>query len=378
MKFYGKNTRLGVLGGGQLGRMLIQEAINMDVHVSVLDPAPNAPCSEIANEFTVGDLHDFDAVYAFGKDKDVITIEIEHVNVEALFKLEEEGKKVFPQPRVLQIVQDKGLQKNFYKENNIPTSPYFLLDSPLENQEKLQAPFVQKSRKGGYDGKGVFVVKSTAQYADLFPVPSVIEELVDIEKELAVIVSRNEKGQVKAFPTVELTYNEEANLVEFLLSPARIEDDIDEKACDLAVNLIEKLEMVGLLAVELFLTKSGDILVNEIAPRPHNSGHHSIEGNYTSQYMQHLRSILGLPPGDTDVRCPAVMLNLLGAPGFTGPVHYEGIDKMLSGPRIYPHIYGKTDTKPFRKMGHVTVLDDTLEQAIERAEWVKENVIVKT
>ena len=378
MKFYGKNTRLGVLGGGQLGRMLIQEAINMDVHVSVLDPAPNAPCSEIANEFTVGDLHDFDAVYAFGKDKDVITIEIEHVNVEALFKLEEEGKKVFPQPRVLQIVQDKGLQKNFYKENNIPTSPYFLLDSPLENQEKLQAPFVQKSRKGGYDGKGVFVVKSTAQYADLFPVPSVIEELVDIEKELAVIVSRNEKGQVKAFPTVELTYNEEANLVEFLLSPARIEDDIDEKACDLAVNLIEKLEMVGLLAVELFLTKSGGILVNEIAPRPHNSGHHSIEGNYTSQYMQHLRSILGLPPGDTDVRCPAVMLNLLGAPGHTGPVHYEGIDKMLSGPRIYPHIYGKTDTKPFRKMGHVTVLDDTLEQAIERAEWVKENVIVKT
>ena len=365
---YDKSFTIGVLGGGQLGRMLIQETIDLDVNVAVLDPSPEAPCKHISHECVKGDFNDFDAVYAFGKDKDVVTIEIEHVNVEALEKLENEGVKVYPQPSVIKTVKDKGLQKQFYADHNIRTSDFKLVENKAELEAMdLSFPFVQKLRTGGYDGRGVQVIRSAEDMSKAFDAPSVIEDMVDIVKELSVIVARNEQGDVKLFPPVELEFNPEANLVEFLFSPANISAEITEKANKLALDIIENFKMVGLLAVELFLTKDGEVLVNEIAPRPHNSGHHSIEGNITSQFAQFMRAILGWPLGDTAIVNPAVMINLLGADGHAGPVKYDGIEDALAMSGVYIHLYGKSDTKPFRKMGHVTVTNADLEAAKDTA-----------
>ncbi|HIP37344.1 MAG TPA: 5-(carboxyamino)imidazole ribonucleotide synthase [Crocinitomix sp.] len=375
--FYHPHFKLGILGGGQLGRMFIQEAANLDVKVYIMDNSGYSPAREVAHLFTFGNITDYEDVYYFGKDKDVLTIEIENVNVKALYDLEKEGVKVYPQPRIIELVQDKGIQKQFYKDQNIPTAPFYLIERQDDlKQYILQLPFMQKIRKGGYDGKGVVPIKSEADIVKGFDAPSVLEKFVDFEKELSVIVGRNAKGEVKCFPLVEQVFNAEANLVEFLISPAQVEAGIETKAQNIAKKIITKLKMVGILAVEFFLTKDGEVLVNEIAPRPHNSGHQTIEGNITSQYEQHLRSILNLPLGSTEITNASVMINLLGEKGQVGKVKYLGLEKVLEWKGVKPHIYGKAITKPFRKMGHVTVVNHSLDKAKEIAKEVKNTLKV--
>lgn len=368
---YGNNFKLGVLGGGQLGRMMIQEAINMDIHVHVLDPSSDAPCSKMATSFTQGDFNDYQTVIDFGKDKDLITIEIEHVNTKALYELESLGVTIYPQPAVLEIIQDKGKQKIFYADHQIPTASFKLIEQP-ENFTPSKFPLVQKARTGGYDGKGVKVIQNeNAWKNEKFPVPSVIEDAIEIEKELSVIVARNPSGEIKAFPVVELVFDPKANLVDYLLCPAEIDEEIKNKANEVALNVIQKMNMTGLLAVELFLTKSGEILVNEVAPRTHNSGHQSIEGNATSQFAQHLRAILDFPLGDTSVLKTSVMLNVLGDPGYKGNVIYSGLEEVLKIPQVYPHLYGKTTTKPYRKMGHITVLGENKSECMDKISKIR-------
>ncbi len=363
-KWYGKSFRLGMIGGGQLGRMFIQEAINFDVQVYVMDPDPNAPCKESASLFTIGNILDYQSVLDFGLDKDVITVEMENINIEALEELERRGKKVFPQSKVLRIIQDKGIQKEFYRENNIPTADFYLLNNISEIKEYVHLfPLMQKLRKGGYDGKGVQAIRNEEDVKIGFDSPSIIEKMVPFEKELSVIVARNEKGETITYPAVECEFNPEANLVEFLFAPASIDEKTELNARELAVQIIEKLEMVGILAVEFFLLKDGSLLVNEIAPRPHNSGHHTIECNVTSQFEQHLRSILNLPLGSTKIIQKGVMINLLGEKGFEGSAIYEGLEEIIAYEGVYVHLYGKEYTKPFRKMGHITIGNSSLEEA---------------
>lgn len=363
-KWYGKSFRLGMIGGGQLGRMFIQESTNYDVHVHVLDPDPEAPCKSIARSYTNGSLTDYDTVLQFGLDKDLLTIEIENVNIEALEELEKKGKKVYPQARVLRVIQDKGLQKEFYKENKIPTADFFFLTDLSEIQPLItQFPFMQKLRKGGYDGKGVQALRTEDDLKHAFTSPSILEKMVPFQKELSVIVARNGKGETAVYPTVECEFNSMANLVEFLFSPADISINIEAKAQKIAIDIIEKLEMVGILAVEFFLLENGELLVNEIAPRPHNSGHHTIECNITSQFEQHMRSILNLPLGSTKMIQKGVMINLLGEEGYEGSAIYEGLEKIISFEGVKVHLYGKEKTKSFRKMGHITVGNSSIDEA---------------
>lgn len=370
-------NKIGILGGGQLGRMFYQEAINFDVECHFMDGDSAAPCSFVSPRFVNGNILDKQSVYDFGKDKDIVSIEIENVNVEGLKQLETEGVKVFPQPHIIEMIQDKGLQKEFYRKNAIPTADYFLVNNRNEISNYVsEIPFMQKMRKGGYDGKGVTPIKHEDDIVTGFDMPSVLEKFVDFEKEISVIVARNESGDIRSFPVVECEFNPEANLVEFLFSPAEVSAEIEKKACDIAENLIRKLGMVGILAVEMFLTKEGEVLVNEIAPRPHNSGHQTIEGNVTSQYEQHLRSICNWPLGDTSITMPSVMINLLGEKGFRGPVAYQNFDEVVALSGVKPHIYGKEQTKPFRKMGHITIIDKDLEKAKEKARFVKETIKV--
>lgn len=375
---YRPKTRLGILGGGQLGRMLIRETINLDVDVHVLDPGPDAPCRHICHSFTQGSFNDYDTVLAFGQQVDILTIEIEHVNVDALEKLETQGKKVFPQPNVIRLIQDKGAQKEFYRTNGIPTPDYRLVDAGRVGEHTDFLPAFQKLRKGGYDGKGVQSLRTADDLAKAFSEPSMLEKAVDIDKELSVIVSRNEKGEVVTFPVVELEFNPKANLVEFLFSPADVSADVEATSQRIARDVAERLGIVGLLAVELFLDREGNVLVNEIAPRPHNSGHQSIEANITSQFMQHLRAVLGLAPGDTSMLRPSVMVNLLGEEGHTGEARYEGLEQVLSWKGVNVHLYGKRFTKPFRKMGHVTIISETLTEAKSIAKKVQTTLKVKS
>lgn len=373
--FYG-DLQLGVLGGGQLGRMLIQQAINYNVDIHILDPDMNAPCRDICKSFKQGALDDFDTVYEFGKNMDMITIEIEKVNVDALEKLEEEGVVVNPPSRIIRLIQDKGLQKQFFKQNDIPTAAFQTLQGN-DGDLIVPVPFVQKLRKDGYDGKGVKVIHTEEQKSEMFTEPSIIEEWIDFDKEIAVIVARNADGEVSAFPLVEMEFNPQANLVEFLISPSILSFEIQQQAESLAKKIAEDLQIVGLLAVEMFLTKEGEILVNELAPRPHNSGHHTIEGNFTSQFEQHLRAIFNLPLGDPSARSNAVMINLLGEKEYEGLARYEGVESLLEIPGVYIHLYGKKFTKPFRKMGHVCVVNEDREKAIEIAREVQKSIKVK-
>ncbi|HLS95358.1 MAG TPA: 5-(carboxyamino)imidazole ribonucleotide synthase [Sphingobacterium sp.] len=375
--FYGE-LQLGILGGGQLGRMLIQEAVNYNVNVHILDPDKNAPCRKLCNRFECGSLSDFETVYNFGKELDMITIEIEKVNVDALEKLEEEGVVVYPQSRVIRLIQDKGLQKQFFKQNAIPTAAFQLISSRDKLYDtSIALPYIQKLRRDGYDGKGVKKISSVHDIESAFPEPSLVEELVDFEKEIAVIVARNDRGDITTFPLVEMEFNPEANLVEFLISPSTLPLEVQVAADEIAKKIASDLQIVGLLAVEMFLTRDGQILVNELAPRPHNSGHHTIEGNLTSQFAQHLRAIFNLPLGSTAARSNAVMINLLGEPKYEGLAKYDGVEEVLSREGVFVHLYGKKYTKPFRKMGHVCIINDDRETAIKNARWVQETLKVK-
>lgn len=374
-----QNLILGVLGGGQLGRMLIQSAINYNQDIHILDPDSNAPCKDISQHFQVGSLKDFDTVYSFGKCCDVITVEIESVNADALQKLADEGKKVFPQPQILKLIQDKREQKKFYQDNGIPTADFILTESKADVIAKKDfLPAVNKLGKEGYDGRGVQILRSEADLEKAFDAPGLLEKLIDFDKEIAVTVARNENGDLIAYPAVECAFHPTANLVEFLFAPAQISSEIEAKAQEIAKEVILKLDMVGILAVELFVTKSGEVLVNEIAPRPHNSGHHTIEANFTSQFEQHLRAVMNWPLGNPDLRCPAAMINLLGEDGFSGPVLIEGKEEALSEKGVYIHLYGKKLTKPFRKMGHVTILDENVETLKNRANRIKELIKIKS
>ncbi|GAB4244965.1 MAG: 5-(carboxyamino)imidazole ribonucleotide synthase [Saprospiraceae bacterium] len=374
--------KTGILGGGQLGKMLALAAHNWDLDTWVLDQDKSFPAGPVCSHFVAGNFKDFEDVYAFGKQVDVLTIEIEHVNTDALLKLAAEGVKIHPAPDKLNIIKDKGLQKQFYADQGLPTSSFRLYSDEKEVRKALQDgsltfPFVQKSRTAGYDGRGVAVIKNPEHLESrLLPGPCVVEDLVDIDKELAVVVARNERGEVKAFPAVEMIFNPVANLVEFLSCPANVSREVEEAAEQLAVRTIEAYGLCGLLAVELFLTKSGELLINEVAPRPHNSGHHTIDSCYTSQFEQHLRAILNLPLGSTEMKTASVMVNLLGEEGHSGPVAYEGMEQCLSMRGVNVHLYGKKETRPFRKMGHVTVVADSVAAAFDIARRVKETLKV--
>jgi len=355
-KSFYKGFTLGILGGGQLGRMLIQPCINYNVKTAVLDPDIEAPCNGVCTEFHQGSFKDYDTVMQFGSKVDMLTIEIEHVNVDALEALEKQGKTIYPQPSVIRLVQDKGLQKQFYKDNHIPTSDFVLLDHSDELQNHVHfLPAFQKTRTSGYDGRGVKGIFVPEDFSEALEGPTLLEKKVDYDKEIAVIVARSATGETVAYPVVELVFHPEKNLLNYLASPAAVSDTVADKAKAIAIDIIHKLKMVGVLAVEMFVTPDEAVIVNEIAPRPHNSGHQTIEANITSQYEQHLRAILGLPLGATDTLYPSVMINLLGEPGYEGEAIYEGLDEALKIRGVYIHLYGKQITKPYRKMGHVTI-----------------------
>ena len=380
---FSQKKKLGIVGGGQLGKMLLTKTNQWDVYTKVLDPSENAPSRCSCNEFVLGSLQDFDTVYNFGKDCDYLTIEIENVNTEALQKLEDEGKVVHPRPAAIAMIKDKGLQKQFYVEHKLPTSSFDLFDDKADilkglNTGKIQIPFVQKSRMDGYDGKGVSVIQSENDLDKIMDTASVIEDLVDIKLEIAVIAARNTNGEVVSYSPSSMEFNQEANLLDVLLFPADIDNYLKDKAQRMAEDLIEKMDVCGLLAVEFFITKDDDLVINEVAPRPHNSGHQTIESCGTSQYEQHIRGVLNLPLGKTDIGLPSAMVNLLGAPEHTGDVVYEGLNEVLQKEGVHIHIYGKKQTKPYRKMGHITVTNNNLEQAKKIALWVKEQVQVKS
>ncbi|WP_367389284.1 5-(carboxyamino)imidazole ribonucleotide synthase [Lewinella sp. LCG006] len=376
-KVFNGETTLGILGGGQLGKMMALPAANWHLPYWILDKDETVSAAPYATRFVAGDFRKEEDVLRFGRQVDVLTIEIEHVHTGALHQLVKEGVIVHPAPDVLDIIKDKGAQKLFYQKHQLPSSPFILLDNEDAIQQavedgRIQLPFVQKSRTGGYDGRGVTVIKTPDDLANnLLPGPALIEELVDIEKELAVVVARNADGEMKSFPVVEMVFDPVANLVDYLLAPAQITQELEQKAIALAEKTAAAYGLSGLLAVELFLTKSGELLINEVAPRPHNSGHHTIESCLTSQFEQHLRGVLNLPLGDTRLLQTAVMLNILGEPGASGPANYSGMKEVLSIPDVFVHLYGKKETRPFRKMGHVTIMAANPQEALLKAEQVK-------
>ncbi|MEC4114477.1 5-(carboxyamino)imidazole ribonucleotide synthase [Myroides pelagicus] len=381
MNYFSTDFRLGILGGGQLGKMLLYDTRKFDIATNVLDPSKDAPAQFGAHQFFQGDLMDFETVYRFGKTVDVLTIEIENVNLDALDKLEKEGLKVFPSPKTLRLIQNKGNQKDFYTTHNIPTAPYkryksieSLISAAKTNEVNM--PFVWKSAQFGYDGNGVKVVRSIADLETLPNVECIAEVMVPFKNELAVIVARSASGQIKTYPVVEMEFHPEANQVEYVICPARIDATVADKARAIALQVSEKFNHVGLLAVEMFQTQEDEVLVNEVAPRPHNSGHYSIEASYTSQFEQHIRAILDLPLGNTDSKVAGIMVNLVGAEGYTGQVFYEGMEEILAIDGVTPHIYGKRETRPFRKMGHVTIVNSDMTEARKIAQQVKETIKV--
>lgn len=368
--------KLGVLGGGQLGRMLIQSALDFNISVSILDPDQHAPCSFMA-DFHQGKLTDYDTVLKFGDSCDILTIEIENVNTQALKELVNRGKKVYPQPEIIELIQDKRTQKKFFEEFRIPTAEFLLTENKEEViKQKSFLPAVNKLGKEGYDGRGVQLLRSEADLSKAFDAPGLLEKLIDFEKEIAVIVARNEQGEIVSYPAVEMVFHPEKNLVEYLFSPAQLPGPLLQEADRIARKVIKSLNMVGLLAVEMFVTKEGTVLVNEVAPRPHNSGHQSIEANSTSQYEQHLRSIFNLPLGTCTTILPSAMVNLLGEDGYEGNAIYQGFEEVTKVQGVHVHLYGKKITKPFRKMGHVTIVDTSLESLKQKAEFVKQTLKV--
>ena len=380
MNYFSSDFKLGILGGGQLGKMMLFDTRKFDIQTYVLDPSNEAPCKIACNKFFQGDLMDFETVYNFGKQVDVLTFEIELVNLDALEKLESEGIKVFPSPKTLRLIQNKGIQKDFYTQNNIPTAAYQRfenLDALKSEILNIKLPFVWKCTEFGYDGTGVKIIRTLSDLDNLPNVECISEEMIPFKNELAVIVCRNSSGEIKTYPVVEMEFHPEANQVEYVICPARIDDKVAEKARAIALNVSEKFNHVGLLAVEMFQTTNDEIIVNEVAPRPHNSGHHTIEASYTSQFENHLRAILNLPLGNTDSKVAGIMVNLVGEEGFSGDVIYENIETILGWNGVTPHIYGKKQTRPFRKMGHVTIVNENIDEARRIAEDVKNTIRVK-
>ncbi|MCF1420123.1 5-(carboxyamino)imidazole ribonucleotide synthase [Mangrovimonas futianensis] len=381
MNLFSSDFKLGILGGGQLGKMLLYNTRKFDIYTSVLDPSNEAPCKIACNEFHQGDLMDYDTVVAFGKQVDVLTIEIENVNVDALETLEKEGIKVYPSSRTLRTIQNKAKQKLFYVDNQIPTADFSRFAYTSEIKEAIsnggiQLPFVWKSAQFGYDGNGVKVVRKVEDLEGLPNVECITETMIPFKNELSVIVARNPKGEIKTYPVVEMEFHPEANQVEYVICPARIDEGVAKKAREAALKTSEAFNHVGLLAVEMFQTQEDQILVNEVAPRPHNSGHQTIEASYTSQFEQHLRAVLNLPLGKTESTVGGIMVNLVGAEGYTGDVIYENIEAIMGMEGVTPHIYGKKQTRPFRKMGHVTIVNEDINEARQIAEQVKKTINV--
>ncbi|MFS4467020.1 5-(carboxyamino)imidazole ribonucleotide synthase [Maribacter sp. 2210JD10-5] len=381
MNYFSSNFKLGILGGGQLGKMMLYETRKWDIKTKVLDASAEAPCKIACNEFVQGSLLDYHTVYNFGKDVDVLTIEIENVNLDALEQLEKEGVKVHPQPDALRIIQNKAKQKLFYVDNDIPTASFqrFAYLSEIEdsiNNGGIKFPFVWKVAQFGYDGQGVKVVRKLEDLEGLPTSECIAETMIPFKNELAVIVARNANSEIKTYPVVEMEFHPEANQVEYVICPARIAPEVAEKARNLALKVAEKIGLTGLLAVEMFQTEEDEVLVNEVAPRPHNSGHYSIEASYTNQFEQHIRAILGLPLGKTESKVAGIMVNLVGAEGHTGDVIYENIGQILEMEGVTPHIYGKKQTRPFRKMGHVTIVNEDISEARRIAQEVKQTINV--
>ena len=381
MEYFSSNFKLGILGGGQLGKMLLYTTRKFDIHTCILDPSPEAPSKLACNEFFVGDLMDYDTVYNFGKKVNTLTIEIENVNVSALEALEKEGITVFPSAKTLETIQNKAKQKLFYNDHNLPTAPFkrFAFTDEIHTaieHDTIKFPFVWKSAQFGYDGTGVKIVRTVADLEHLPNVECITEALVPFKNELAVIVARSKKGNVRVYPVVEMEFHPEANQVEYVLCPARVSKDIAKKAELIALKTSKAFEHVGLLAVELFLTQDDEILINEVAPRPHNSGHQTIEASYTCQFEQHIRAVLGLPLGSTENKLSGVMVNLVGAEDYTGEVIYKNIENLMEMDGVTPHIYGKKETRPFRKMGHVTIVNSNINTARKLAQKVKESIKV--
>ena len=381
LRYFSSKHKLGILGGGQLGKMMLYNTRKFDINTSVLDPNNEAPSRLACNHFVQGDLMDFETVFNFGKKVDTLTIEIENVNVEALKALEKEGVKVYPDSNTLATIQNKAEQKRFYIKHQLPTAAFKAYNnkSTLEKavSENVQSlPFVWKSARFGYDGNGVKIIR---KHSDLDQLPNgecIAEDLIPFKNELAVIVARNPKGEIKSYPVVEMEFHPEANQVEYVLCPARIPESVAKKATDMALKTAAAFQHVGLLAVEMFLTQNDDILINEVAPRPHNSGHQTIEASQTSQFEQHLRAILNLPLGSTKNKACGVMVNLVGAEGHQGAVVYKNIEAIMALEGVTPHIYGKKMTRPFRKMGHVTIVNSSIEKARKIAQKVKESINV--
>lgn len=381
MSYFSSDFKLGILGGGQLGKMMLYVTRKFDITTKVIDSSKDAPSRLACDEFVQGDILDYDTVLEFGRSVDVLTFEIENVNVDALEKLEDEGKKVFPSSKTLRTIQNKATQKLFYLDKNIPTAPFSRfaytseIISVIEN-EALKFPFVWKSARFGYDGQGVKVVRNSEDLKNLPNVECITEDLIPFKNELAVIVARNVSGEIKTYPTVEMEFHPEANQVEYVLCPARLPEHITKKAEDVALKVADAFKHVGLLAVEMFLTEDDQVLVNEVAPRPHNSGHYSIEGSFTCQFEQQIRAILDLPLGNTNSKVAGVMVNLVGAENHTGNVLYKNIEQIMAMDGVTPHIYGKKQTRPFRKMGHVTIVDKDIDKARAVAQQVKETIQV--
>lgn len=368
---------IGILGGGQLGRMLVKAGTDYGFNISAMDPDASAPIKKYIQHFTQGSITDYDQVMSFGKNCDLLTIEIENVNTAALFDLEKQGVKVYPQPSVIEIIKDKAIQKQFYKDNNIPAAPFEIVNSRAEVRALVhKIPFVNKLAREGYDGKGVQVIRKKEDLNKAFDSLGIVEDLIPFEKEISVIVARSTNGEISVFPAVELIFHPEHNLVEYLFAPAEISGEIEQQAENIAIDVIKKLDMVGILAVELFVTKEGKVLVNEVAPRPHNSGHQTIEANITDQYEQHLRAIIGMPLGATDALTPSAMVNILGEDGFTGPAIYQGLEDVMKQKGVHVHLYGKAETRPFRKMGHITITDSNSQELKRKANFVKNTLKV--
>ena len=383
MNYFSSNFTLGILGGGQLGKMLLQVTSRLSIKTNILDSNNDSPCKNLCNEFTIGNLMDFDSVYKFGKKCNLVTFEIEHINIEALEKLESEGVPVYPSPSTLKVIQDKSLQKQFFIENKIPTANFWHFKSledflKSSSRKEITFPCVWKKTRFGYDGYGVEIIKSIDELLKLPDNEFIIEELVPFKKELATTIVRNKSGEIEMFPVVEMDFNKESNQVEYVICPAQIKKELIDLSKEIALKVSESFKHVGLLAIEMFLTEDNKILVNEVAPRPHNSAHYSIEACENSQFQQHINSILNLNLGNSKTNINAIMVNLVGEKGYQGPVFYEGIDSVLKFENVSIHIYGKSETKPNRKMGHATIIDKDLKNGLNKARSVKNLIKIKT